>query len=498
MGNKDSEGSVVEQIYREKIVYDYDQKYSPTKLRELLAWYFHVDKDTLQGEYENCKFQIHAKNITYLGKPWEKYKKRIQLWSNFSEMIQADYDNDFIPLVIGVYHYKRTVVFVDFEVDDYLDNATNNSAAHVQTYDLQRAIKQGIYSKVDKNGNHITAFSPDQVEKFLRDKLAIQQEKSPLDCINDVFNDFYISIPSQWEGIECYKYLVEAGHPKQRETEWPGFFHEALFEKYIEEHKEQASIVRFQQNKAKGDLDFDLYYPQIACFGDLKCHTIGEPSIPGNKIENLYEAIKRGPLYYVICEHTTEKDSGPEYRTLTYWNNYVREKKKRGTDVEAQKGRMKAKVVLIDYIIIQIDEFNCDLLESFQKGFMNSNNTPRGEKFSIPEKLIEEFIVRKDFVVNRGILPSDFPVDSQIKECIINALQEGEQGKSTEEIIVDIVCQLSLSTECQHVTINKNSKELLLNLVVERMLFQLKKQGKIKQTRKAGIRRYLLQESEKR
>lgn len=495
MCNKDSKGSMVEQIYREKIVYDYDQKYSPTELKELLAWYFHVEKDTLKGQYENCRFQIHAKNITYLGKPWEKYKKRIQLWSNFSEMIQADYDNDLIPLVIGVYHYKRTVVFVDFEVEDYLDNDTNNSAAHVQTYDLQRAIKQGIYSKIDKNGNHITAFAPDQVERFLRDKLAIQQEKTPLDRINDVFYDFYISIPSQWEGIECYKYLVEVGHPKQRETEWPGFFHEALFEKYIEEHKEQANIVRFQQNKAKGGLDFDLYYPQIQCFGDLKCHTIGEPAIPGNKIENLYEAIKRGPLYYVICEHVTEKDSDPEYRTLTYWNNYIRDEKKRGKDIEGQKGRMKAKVVLVDYIIIQIDEFNCALLGSFQKGFKNSNNTPRGEKFSISEKLLEEFIVRKDFVVNRGNLPLDFPVDSQIKDGIMSALEKNDLGKSVEEIIDDIVCQLSLSTEAQQVQINEHSKDLLLNLVVERMLSQLKKQGKIKQTRKAGIRRYLMLEN---
>ena len=488
--SKNTKGYKVEQIYREKIVKDYDQKYHPSALRRLITQYFHTDNDSLQGSFEGVQYHIHAKNITYLGFPWEKYKKRIQLWSDFSKRVQDDYDNGYVPLVIGVYHYYRTIVFVDFEVEDYLDKKTNNSAAHVQTYDLQRGLKEGIYEKTDKNGNHITVFSPSRVQDYLELKLCAQSRRMPLDQINEVVNDFYVSIPTRWEGIECYKYLVDKNHPKQRETEWPGFFHEACFEQYLDENEDKKTIVRFQQNKKKGDLDFDLFYPQINCYGDLKCHSIGEEAIPGNKIENLIEAIKEGPLYYVICEHLTIKDSGPEFVTLNYWNDNVREVSKRGKDIEKQKGRMKAEVVLIDYIIIQIDEFNYKLLETFQKGFKNSDGNPRGEKFIIPEKLMEDFVVRKGFIVRKGNLPQDFPLDSDIKDNTLRILQTDPAGKSIDEILLCLINTLHLSSESQRVTINEAMDDSLLELVVERALFQLRKQGKIKQSRKQGIKIY--------
>lgn len=490
MCNTKKKGFRVEQISRGKVVIDYDQIYTPTKLRELLSWYFKVDNKSLQGSFEGVNYHIHAKNITYLGNPWEKFKKRIQLWKDYSERVQADYDDDLVPLIIGVYHYKRTVVFVDFEAEDYLDNNSNNSAAHVQTYDLQRGLKEGIYSKVDKLGNHITVFTPETVVEFLKYKLSATGKKSPLDKINDIISDFYVSIPSQWNGVECYKYLVEVNHPKRRETEWPGFYHEALFEKYINEHSENAEVVKFQQDKSKGGLDFDLYYPEIDCYGDLKCHTIGEPEIPGNKIENMYEAIKKGPLYYVICEHTTVKDKAPDYVTLDYWNNNVRDESKRGTEVEKQKGRMKSQVTLIDYIIVQIDEYNYTLLESFQSGFLNSDGKPRGEKFSIPEKLMEEFVVRKDFIVNKGVLPENFPTDSEIKTFIINNLET--TGQFLDVLKNEMIVSMKLSEEVQNVKINDKDNHLLLDLLLDRALFQLKRQGRLRQSRRGGKKFYIL------
>ena len=489
MEEKQIKGHKVEQISRGKIVIDYDQKYSRSELKRLFAYSF-MTNDDLEGCVGEIKYRIHAKNITYLGYPWEDYKKRIQLWADLKSIVQKDYDDEFVPLIIGVYHYNRTVVFVDFDVDSYLDGNTNNSAAHVQTFDLQRGLKQGIYSKIDKNGNRITVFNKENIQKYLEDKLCIYSQKQPVDYINDVLYDFYISIPSKWEGIESYKYLVEVNHPKKRETEWPGFYHEALFEKYLDEHKPYKKTVLFQQNKGKDELDFDLFYPQINCYGDLKCHTIGESAIPGNKIENLYEAIKSGPLYYVICEHTTVKDEGPEYKVLNYWNNNIREESKRGKDIEKQKGRMKASVYLVDYIIVQIDEFNYDKLDSFQKGFLNSNGKPRGEKFSIPEKLMDEFVIRKEHIVNRGNIPVDFPDDAKISETILNLVDMKNEGMNFNDCKNKIAECLNLSNESLMLPINDYSQESLFEFELNRVLIKLKQQGKISQTRKGGEKCY--------
>ncbi len=487
---KTGKGSVkVEQICREKVIYDYDQTYSPSELRRIISWYFHTN-DSLIGEYGNIKYRIHVKNITYLGKPWELYKKRIQLWPNLLELIQKDYESGFIPLIVGVYHYNRTTVFADFDVDSYIDKKSNNSAAHIHTYDLQRAIKEGLYSKTDRNGNHIAVFSPGYVDAFLFRKFSSTPHQTPIERVNELLYDFYVSIPSHWNGIDCYKQMAEINHPKQRETEWPGFYHEVLFEQFLNSQPERKKIICFQQNKAKGDLDFDLFYPEMNCFGDLKCHTIGEQDIPGNKIENLISALEAGPLYYVICEHLTEKDSPPDYETLTFWNKNVRDKKKRGSNVDSQKGRMKASVDLIDFVVVQIDQYNYSHLSSFQKGFMNSNNIPRGEKFSIPMKLLEDFIIHKDLIVNRGALPADFPSDQELKACVMKIIQTASEGVCYEEIKKRTVIELRISQECLSVLINEKSHRLLIDVLLEHSLIQLKKQGKILKTRVAGETKY--------
>lgn len=483
-----SRGFQVEQITQEMVVIDYDQKFRGNKLKEVVSKNFNVDIGSFVGEFEGIRFIVHAKNITYLGNPWEKYKKRIQIWPDFPSMIQRDYDKDLIPLVIGVYHYNDVLIFADFDVDSYLDNYSNNSAAHIHTYDLQRGLKRGIYSKMDRNGHLITVFTPDHIVEFLRTKLCIVEETAPLDKITKVISDFYVSIPTHWDGVECYQYLVEVDHPKSKVTEWPGFYHEALFENYINDHKEEQKIVKFQQNKTKDALDFDLFYPELKCYGDLKCHTIGESEIIGNDLANLMEALKNGSLYYVICEHTTEKDAPPDYPVLNYWNDHVRDVRKRGSDIEDQKGRMKASVDLIDFIIVEIDNDNCGLLGSFQKGFKNSNGKPREEKFTIPEKVLDEFTIYKDYIVSRELFPEDFPDDTKISNAIIAILDDA--GKGIKELVDELVAKLKLSDECKSVLLNNSSDQTLLEFSLERVLIRLRKKGRLKQTRRGGIKIY--------
>lgn len=386
-------GFEVDQIKDGKIKVDYDVFYSPGELRDLVVEYFPVDdKETLSGNYEGHRFRIYAKNITYLGNPWEGFKKRIQLGTNFKETVSENKEHNIETVLLGVYHYEDTLIFAEFDADSYALGKSNNSAAHIHSFDLQRAVKDGIFSKTDKGNHKIMAFMPNKVIDFL--KIKFGKAKDPLENLKGVLNTFYSNVPKEWSGIECYRQMLEAKWEDRRQTEWAGFYHEYRFAKFLEEHPECKQTVLFQKNKTKDSIDLDLYYPEMNAYGDLKAHTIGD-TIIGNSYETLEKAIQIGPLYYVICEHTTIKDIEFQYRTLMYWHNYIREENLRSHDPMNQKNRMKGQVNLVDFLIVQIDQFNMGHLSSFQKGFVNSNGKPRKEKFTINKKDIDNFLVYK-------------------------------------------------------------------------------------------------------
>ena len=141
---------------------------------------------------------------------------------------------------------------------------------------------------------------------------------------------------------------------------------------------------------------------------------------------------------------------------------------------------MKESINLVDYIIVQIDEFNISLLDSFQKGFM------------IPEKALDEFVVYKDYIVNKGHLPADFPTENKIQFEIRSYLANSDDGMSFDTLKKVIIADLNLSDESTNLCINDMSDILLLDLVIERVILKLKKQNIIKQFRKNGERFYKL------
>lgn len=387
-------GFLVDQIIDNKVIQDYDYSYSPKEIKEVVCKYFTIENaKELTGTYNNIRFKIYAKNITYLGNPWEPYKKRIQLGSNFKETVINNIHNKIVTILLGVYHYNDLLLFTEFDAESYANGKSNNSAAHVQTYDLQRAIDDGIYSKIDRNDHKITVFTTQNIDKFM--KMKFMQSEDPLSKVKQIFSSFYASLPKKWNGVDCYKEMLEALYKDRRQTEWAGFYHEYRFSSYLEQNPSLKETVIFQADKTKNGIDLDLYYPKLKSYGDLKAHTIGD-AILGNSYETLEQALESGPLYYVICEHTTRKDKEMAYRTLHYWHNFIREESKRTHDPMRQKNRMKGEVSLVDFVILRIDKYNYKYLSSFQKDFVNSNGKPRKEKFEISEKDISNFIIYKE------------------------------------------------------------------------------------------------------
>lgn len=72
-----------------EIVFDYDTSISVTKIYERIKAYFpNICKDAegiIVGKYNDKKYSIRAKNITYLGNPHPEFKKRIQISNDLQD-----------------------------------------------------------------------------------------------------------------------------------------------------------------------------------------------------------------------------------------------------------------------------------------------------------------------------------------------------------------------------------------------------------------------------
>jgi hypothetical protein len=73
--------------------------------------------------------------VTYLGIPWESFKKRIQIPRGWVEAHDQALAEGLIPRFVGIYHYDGVTIFVDFYPNTYVMRKANNSAAHVATND---------------------------------------------------------------------------------------------------------------------------------------------------------------------------------------------------------------------------------------------------------------------------------------------------------------------------------------------------------------------------
>ncbi|MDD8049115.1 MAG: hypothetical protein PHH04_05920 [Thomasclavelia sp.] len=385
--------TIVEQLNNKGNVYmDVDYTFSPEEITNLLSNYVEVkrkDRNILICNYNGKDFAMYLKNITYLGNPHPKYKKRIQLGDNFKKKYN-EYKKMGTPLlVIGVYKHDDVLLFVGFNTDKYKNNKSHNSSAHIFISDLQQAINKGYYKKIDYFSNEITSFTPDNLNKYL-DSVLIKGDE-----FDDMFTEvdsFFKSVPKDWNGIECYQEMINADFNMKYQPEWPGFYLEYKFADYINKNK-LNNVIEYEQNKTKGSIDLDLYFPRTSSYGDLKCHSVDAGAIPGNDYETITKLIKDSSVYYVVCEHETVKDSELGYATTKFWNESQHK-----DDLMSYHARMKGKVHITSYMILEINSYNSRYLSDFQKGMVNSNGKPRNNKIMISKKELKNFVVyRHDF-----------------------------------------------------------------------------------------------------
>jgi len=371
----------IEQIFNNNIVTDFDAKLSPGEIREVL------NNDI---KLENCSnpyscnvsgrnVKLFIKQITYLGHPHLAFKKRIQISRGWQ--IGLSEANAYL---LGVYKYRETIIYTLFDKTNFITRITNNSSAHVSTFDLLNAQQKGIFTKQDIRGNIITCVRHDLIYYVLS---KIVNNESILSHEISLFETFKLSLKKHYHGIECYSEMILSDYRNKFQPEWFGFYLEYKFETFLENNPDCKSICRYQSKKSKDDIDLDLNFND-EFLGDLKTHSNDSSAILGNDIGNVMKALQNyGKLWYIVFNHNTHRDSNHDFEVTIFWNT---EQEKE--DLMSYSRKMKNKIELTDFMILEINNYNKIYLSVFNQG-INSNKLPREPKIKIDKKMINNFLI---------------------------------------------------------------------------------------------------------
>ena len=338
--------------------------------------------------------------VTYLGHPWSLEKKRIQLKSYFPEYYLKNIHNRISTLYVGIYRYKDLHLYVVFNPADYYENQCNNCAAHVQTFDLQYALKAGRYDKVDRSGHHITVLDEAHFVQFVEDQnwqASHSSYEDVMQMIYEYFASFLTQMPKKWNGIKCYKEMLDAKDNNAKQGEWQGFYFEYLFKKALQ--KNQTDLIQWWSRKKDSDIDFDLVLPQEPwTYGDLKMESRNS-DILGNSLESLEKVITEhgGRVLYFCCFCDSEKDSTHDYKVTKFWNENRKDKDRYKSEEEIANGygkRMKYSVTPKEFRVLSIDKTAFDILKAkpFNQG-VNSDGKKRKPKLKVAKGLIDALTV---------------------------------------------------------------------------------------------------------
>lgn len=373
-----------------QVVEDYGEILNKNEVKDILLKYFKnttYKNGCLYGEKAGEKYCIYFKNISYLGTPHPFFKKRIQIGDNFKEIYKENKNNNIKTLLIGVYKYKSTLLFVDFDTTKYATNKSHNSSAHVYTIDLKNGLLFGIFQKEDIRKNLITVFTPDNVEKYLKSKL-VGGVDLRLGFIT-ILDDFYTSLSKRWFGIDAYQEMIDAHFNNAYQPEWPGFYHEYKLDKYIREHSGTSQDIQYKQNKKSGEIDLDLFFPRVSTYGDLKAHSNESTGIQGNDWDTVMRVLETDSIYYIVLNHDTEKDRNYGNEVAIFWNTKLGKE-----NLLSYANKMKHSVTLTSYYVLEINKFNKQYLDVFHQGH-NSDGSPRNPKIQIKDKNIGNFLIHK-------------------------------------------------------------------------------------------------------
>lgn len=242
----------------------------------------------------------------------------------------------------------------------------HSSSAHIYLNDLYQGLKNGVFVKKDANSNKITVVKSINLKDFLKGDIISE------DPIIDVFAKFNKEFNfNKWlKADTCIKEMLDNDWYQAKGTEWPGWFLEFKVDEFINKHN-YASIVLYvgNKNKKNGLLDFDLYFPLLNFYGDLKSSDDSKKQAPGNDQFNTLDAIsKYGRIWYIIYEHNTIKDKD-QNNEMAIARMKLIDPNFRDGDHIAYMSRMKHSVNFRRMYIFELNQINMHtVLSDFNQG----------------------------------------------------------------------------------------------------------------------------------
>ncbi len=350
---------------------------------------YHETKTVYKYNHNGITHFFLAGAITCLSKPHPIFKKRCQLKLWFKDFYKdyRDAPNTMIHL-IGLYHYEGLIVFVEFELKDYIERKLNSSAAHVYSNDIFQAVTNGCFSKVDRNGNHITSISSRYFKQYLDGKV----KENPLFELFKTFNASFCF--DKWISAKQAITQMKQGNWYQwKGAEWPGWFLEFEVAGFVSREHCEAQMLYIGNLKDDSMLDFDLLFPKDHYYGDLKASDINHSEAPGNDQEAVLNAINQcGRLWYIIYEHDTIKDTDRQNEMAIERMNLIGNSYRVGDKI-SYASRMKHSVNFRRMRIYELNRVNMnEALTVFNQGHQ-PDGSARRPKFLINKQNIDNCIV---------------------------------------------------------------------------------------------------------
>lgn len=333
--------------------------------------------------------------VTYLGIPWESFKKRIQIPRRWVEVYDQALSEGLSPRFVGIYHYDGVTVFVDFDPSTYVTRKANNSAAHVATNDLFQAQTTGVFSRTDRNGNHLTSIRSDLFADYLRGQV---KEEHPYIDVFDEFNAEFLS-HGRLEALDAVQEMHRAQWRDTMQGEWAGFYLEYRLDEFLRRRGE-LRLVAFQKVKKRGDFDYDLVFKdggRVTFYGDLKASNITAHESPGNDAENIRRCLAEyGRFWYVIYEHETWRSRDEGDLPVMAWNEWRKSMGHVGRkeyDPLSYASRFKSAVRFSRMLILEVNEANFHIvLGDFNQG-RQAGGAARAVKVMITKRNIDNFLI---------------------------------------------------------------------------------------------------------
>ena len=99
--------------------------------------------------------------------------------------------------------------------------------------------------------------------------------------------------------------------------------------------------------------------------------------------------IEHSSIYYIVCNHDTEKDKDHGNEVTILWNTLLGK-----SNLLSYAAKMKHSVHLTSYFVLEINRFNKQYLDVFHQGH-NSDGSPRAPKITIKKQNISNFLIHQ-------------------------------------------------------------------------------------------------------